>query len=116
MQTVCVTIYQSVQFSQQIQKYSEETISFLQQQRFFFFTQMVKSIRNVVIKLLSGLSHFLRKQKNKRCTNILTVLTAFSNKIRYHLSVGVANIYLVQHIMFSLPAVQKQWDEELVHF
>lgn len=37
MQTVCVTIYQSVQFSQQIQKYSEETISFLQQQRFFFF-------------------------------------------------------------------------------
>lgn len=75
-------------------------------------TQMVKSIRNVVIKLLSGLSPFLRKQAKTK-----DVLTAFSIlQIRCHLSVGVANIYLLQYIMFSLPTVLKQWDEELVHF
>lgn len=64
-------------------------------------TQMVKSIRNVVIKLLSGLSLFLRKQAKTKDVPIYC-------QIRCHLSVGVANIYLLQYIMFSLPTVLKQ--------
>lgn len=59
-------------------------------------TQMVKSIRNVVIKLLSGLSPFVRKQAKTK--DVLTAFSILPNKMPFISGSGQYLSATVHHV------------------